>query len=210
MVGTIHRPRHRRHGAGEREALCAANCVYRIDEDDCIVAVGGDWRRFARANHGAGLGPARVVGTPLWDHIAGLENRLVYVQVLESVRENGHPVTFVFRCDAPDCRRDLEMTVSPRPRGECEFQTTVVRHVPRHPLRILDPRSPRNRDTIMLCNWCMRTQLDDDLWQDIESATEALCPHGARAVPQAAFTICPDCLLRIRAALHAPVPRRVP
>ena len=200
MVGT-RQTRSRLPRTSPPQRAANTSCLYRIDGNDCITSIGGQWTEFARANRGKRLAPSRVKGTNLWDHITGLENRLVYAQILEIVRKRGVPVQFSFRCDAPDCRREFLMKIAPGAGQSCVFQTTLLRMSKRPFMGLLDPAFPRTEDTLMVCNWCMRAQLSDMVWRDIESAIIWLGLVHAKAMPEPAFTICPTCMQRIRNAL---------
>ena len=66
-----------------------------------------------RANEGELLFPPEVVGRRLWDFIEDLETRHIYQLLHERVRTRGGPVRLSLRCDAPEHRRLLELSISP-------------------------------------------------------------------------------------------------
>lgn len=47
---------------------------YEIDAFDTIVRIDGLWDRFASENGAPHLSAESILGTLLWDHIAGAEN----------------------------------------------------------------------------------------------------------------------------------------
>ena len=81
---------------------------YEIDASDVITQVNRHWEEFAEANDAPGLG-ARVVGTWLWKHFAGMEVKYIYRTLLERVRESGQSVSIPFRCDSPELRRRMSL-----------------------------------------------------------------------------------------------------
>ncbi|HAY29480.1 MAG TPA: hypothetical protein DIT03_12010, partial [Candidatus Accumulibacter sp.] len=52
-------------------APAATPLRYTLDANDAIVAVAGDWDRFALANGGEAILAARIIGRRLDDFIAG-------------------------------------------------------------------------------------------------------------------------------------------
>ena len=75
----------------------AASEIYRyeIDKKDIIVAVGQNWRSFAQENAGgSGSLPENLLGTLLWDHIAGEETRYLYGMILRELREQKRSASF--------------------------------------------------------------------------------------------------------------------
>jgi hypothetical protein len=102
---------------GGRAIVKFAQVFYVLDRDHRVLWVGGDWDDFARANHGGQAGSARVLGTPLDRHIAGEATMTVLRDILGAVQETGRTFRIPVRCDAPDLRRDLRMTVTPMSGG---------------------------------------------------------------------------------------------
>jgi len=89
--------------------------VYRIDPLDDIVFVNDEWIRFADANDGANLSPEKILNCGLWDFITDETTRQLYRQIVDRVR-SGYATRFSLRCDAPACRRVIEMSVASRSR----------------------------------------------------------------------------------------------
>ena len=188
----IHRSAPRRHVA------TPADCTYYVDDRDIIRFVGGAWPSFARDNAGLWLDEKSVVGTPLWDHIHGLENRLLYKQVIDSVRATRHSYEFAFRCDSPDVRRLMRMKIAPGADDGCGFTTWLVHTEPRPHLRLLDTRSEHGESILLVCNWCMHAQVNGGgEWKDIDEAWRLKDISHRAPLPMPVFTICPACLDKI-------------
>ena len=89
--------------------------VYRIDARDAIVWVSDNWQMFAVANEGAETTYAdQVLGRSLWEFITGMETRHLYQIVIQEARQRQKTVRLLFRCDAPDERRFLRLTIVPQ------------------------------------------------------------------------------------------------
>jgi hypothetical protein len=170
-----------------------STCVYCIDGADRIVSVDAAWDAFALANDGAHLVQSRVLQQPLWDYITGLETRLIYTHLLDSVRRQGHSLTFPFRCDAPGRRRYMEMRMTPRPAGGCAFHSSVMREEPRAPVPLLDASQPRRKDVVAQCSWCKKIDAGTGRWIEVEQAVTRLHLFEDRPLPQLLHTICKEC-----------------
>lgn len=178
-------------------------CSYAVDAHDRLVSVDEAWARFAIENGGRGLLPDEVLQSCLWDHVQGMENRILYKRILDHVRSTGRSFAFEFRCDAPDRERLLRMTVSSKADGVCQFQTQAVRMTHRAPLHWLARHVRRSSLQFPLCGWCMRTEVAGR-WHDLVEASEWLGGHRDHAPPQVAHTICPDCFSRLDKQLTHP------
>lgn len=187
-----------------RIAGTGVSCTYRVDESDCLVEVGHHWRQFAHRNGGAGLQPGSVLRTSLWNHITGLENRLVYAQILRHVRETRRAFQFCFRCDSPDRRRAMRMEVNPAGAGQCDFTTVILQERTRPYWGLLDPLSPKEEQILLICNWCMRVQAGPSVWYEDTDARLKLRLQDRAIWPRPVFTICPDCLERLTRELNGP------
>jgi hypothetical protein len=104
-------------GLGADQLLNAfRDIAYVVDANGMIVAYSRrSWDRFARENDTAELAdPSRVMGVPIQEAIDGTETRETYRQFSELLW-NGkqEAVCFEYRCDAPDLRREMRMTMTP-------------------------------------------------------------------------------------------------
>jgi hypothetical protein len=172
-----------------------------VDAEDRIVGISGAWDKFARENDGRSLVGRAVLNANLWQFVTGLENRLVYRQIMDYVRARTRVVRFLFRCDGPDHCRLVGMRVAPEPNGGCSFETSILCEHRRPHLPLLDARSPKSSDTIALCNWCMRADCGPLGWRDLSDPAVRAMLREPTDAPRPVFTICPECLAAIRHAL---------
>lgn len=176
-------------------------CIrYRIDANDVIVSVDNSWHRFAEANDGAELTGDHVLGRLLWDFVADDTTCQLYQQMLVGVRR-GQPVQFTLRCDAPSCRRLLEMTIRPEQDGTVEFATRALKVEERDSVPLLARETARSGDWLHICAWCNRINLDNDDWVEVEEAAARLRLFELRLMPQLTHGICPRCRTSMMATI---------
>lgn len=168
---------------------------YELDREDRIRSVDPPWAEFAREN-GAGHLADAVVGTSIWDWIAGAEVRHLYRQLFSRIRETGGSTRFPFRCDSPALRRFMELEISALAEEGLRCTTRLVRTEQRPPVPLLDPNAPRSGELLAMCAWCKRVRASRELWLEVEQATSELRLLET-APPAITHTICPDCAARI-------------
>ncbi len=168
-------------------------CVYQVDHSDTIVAVGGDWDRFAADNGGGTRCEARqVVGASLWDFIAGDETQHLYGLVLGRVRALGRPVVLPSRCDGPRIRRFLSISITPLEDGAVRFDSTVVRTEARAPVALLDANAPRSLEVVRICSVCKDVHIEGG-WVSIEDAITSLGLFDKPTLPRLSHGLCSPC-----------------
>lgn len=173
---------------------------YTLNDRDQIVAVNDGWDAFATANGAAHLAAGQVLGRSLWDFVTDGTTRLLYRDVLARVRRD-RAVRFTFRCDAPDCRRHLEMEVSGAPEGGTTFRVRTLAEEPRPRQPLLDPTRPRSGALLRACGWCKRFDLGGR-WAEVEEAVEALDLFHHAELPPVTHGICDHCFARMTAAIE--------
>lgn len=177
---------------------------YEVDADDRLSAVSPDWDLFAQANDGPGALSRRVLGRPLLDFLTGDATRMFIRAVFEATRLTRRARTLPYRCDAPDLLRQLEMTVSPLPRGGLRIEHRLLASEPRRRRLALraqpphDPRPPR----WLRCSQCLRLAMPGpgSPWPDRDLVDDPLDPEAsAGPVPPLPVRdlVCPDCAARL-------------
>jgi hypothetical protein len=177
--------------------------LYRIDDRDRLVAVGGDWRSFAVANDAPELAEGGLLGHSLWSFVSGIETRHLFELAIRRIRTRQVAMTFPFRCDSPDARRYCELDLRPGRRGEVEFESRVLRIVPRPFAELLDRSAPRTDDIVRMCAWCRRLRRADALWVEVEEALRTMELLNGEAVPGISHGVCPDCQAMVLGELDA-------
>jgi hypothetical protein len=153
---------------------------YEVDGVDRLVRVNDAWSSFATANGGLHLVAHRVIGRSLWDFIAGEATRQVYKSLLRRVRDGGHS-RFAYRCDAPERRRFMEMTMTATPAGHVRFEsrTLLVEH-----LAFAPPPATH------VCPWCRCPQEPS---ARVDTGVPAASPSRRQALDPT-HEICPTCV----------------
>lgn len=167
------------------------NIRYTLNAKDELIAVDGQWDAFATANGGAHLTERHVLGRSIWDFVSDPTTRLLYRDVLARVRRD-RTVEFTFRCDAPDCRRLLAMTVTGDPSGWVVFEIRTVTEERRRAQPLLDAKTPRSSDLLRLCGWCKKVDVSGR-WTEVEDAVDALGLFDQPVLPQVTHGICETC-----------------
>ena len=60
------------------------------------------------------------------------------------------------------------------------------------PQPLLDPEAPRAEDTLTMCGWCDRFEVDGE-WVEVEEAALRLELFNRSELPVLSHGICPDC-----------------
>jgi hypothetical protein len=168
--------------------------VYRIDSQDVIVWISDNWQAFAVANDGAeNTYTDQVLGCSLWAFITGMETRHLYQIVIHEARKRQKTIRLLFRCDAPDERRFLRLTIVPQPDGHIEFQSQILRVEPRSPVDLLRRGTPHADTFVTLCSMCKKVKITPDDWQEVEHAINRLHLFETEAPPQISHGLCPAC-----------------
>lgn len=174
---------------------------YRINPQDEILEVNAGWQRFALANGAAHLVDENVVGRRLWDFLSDDVTRHLYQQIVKRVRQ-GASTTFTLRCDGPDCRRHLDMSVRADEAGNVEFETTLLRSEDRETIPLLDPGAERSSGMLRVCAWCNRIDIGDGEWVEVEDAVQRLGLFELTAMPRLTHGVCDECFAFMEARLN--------
>lgn len=178
-----------------------ADMAYRVNDHDQIVSVNPEWDEFATSNGGHQVTADRVLNRPLWDFITDPTTQDLYRQILHQIR-SGRTVRFSFRCDAPECRRLLEMTVERAADGTTEFRTRTLSEEKRPTPLLLKSEAKRSADLLRVCGWCKRVHADG-AWVEVEEAVDRLHLFHQSRLPAMTHGICEPCLKRMMETVKA-------
>jgi len=170
---------------------------YEIDSDDLLVAVGGDWNAFARENDAEELTGTKVIGRNIFDFISNPDTRALYQTIFSRIRNRTGSLQFPFRCDAPDKRRLIDMSIFGGTDAHLHFVTTVLKTDIRPPVNLPETDSPHPDEIIAICSWCKRVRLSPELWVEIEDAVPVLRPFDRNRSIGVSHSICDDCSQRL-------------
>ena len=172
----------------------APQFIHRIDAADLIIHVNDAWCSFAQDNDGAALVPETILGTPLWRHMGGFSIVRLYQIICDRVRRRRQTAVFPFRCDAPDCRRHLEMRIEPLSGASLEFcsQVTRAESRPHEPLLAASRPDPGSTELLLMCSWCNRVSIPE--WVEVEEAVRFKELFTSGVAIKLTHGICPVCL----------------
>ncbi len=167
---------------------------HRIDKNDIIIGVSDNWYSFALENLGAqSCSPENIIGSSLWDHIRDPETRHLYEMILQKVREHHQQATFSFRCDSPEQRRFLKLTVIPLEDGSVDFESQTIKTELRKPVELLRSDVERSEETIRICSMCKKIAMSKTDWEELEFAVQKLKLFEKTRLPQFTHGICQSC-----------------
>ena len=172
-----------------------------VDKNDRIVAVSENWQAFAEENLGATCFPEKIIGSSLWDHIRDPETKHLYEIILQKVREHHCQATFPFRCDSPEKRRFLELSVIPMEDGSVDFVSRKIKTEARKPVELLRSGIVRSNESIRICSMCKKIALSETEWSEVEIAVQEMKLFERKVLPQITHGVCEPCYDTVMAEL---------
>lgn len=168
---------------------------YRLDANDRIVAVGGDWNEFALANDAEGLLAERVIGSAIFDHVSGDVSVMFLRTLLNGARTLQRPTKRPYRCDSPGLKRFMEMVVEPDVHAEVTVHHRLLRT---ESLKAMFRFAVRQGAAPLAtrCSMCNRLKVGGQ-WQEPEVAWAEGLLAAERTTP-VIYGVCPDCLADLR------------
>jgi hypothetical protein len=166
---------------------------YSIDVSDEIVAVGGDWDRFARENDAPlELFSGNILHRSFWDFLSGAALEHVYQRIMTNVRA-GECMEFAFRCDSPGLRRFLTLRMTPADDGGINFVTETICTEEREFQRVFDADADRAEGIVIACSWCNKLKTGLHQWQEPEEAVRSLALFETDPMPALSHGMCEQC-----------------
>lgn len=172
-----------------------ADLSYTVDASDVIVAVGGAWDDSARCNDAEKIVSTQIIGKSLDGFIHGDETRMFVRTMLMSARVLNRPVMRPYRCDSPQRKRFMEMTVTPLDGGNIEVMHQEVHSEPiANPTRMVAAPKGVTGVHTKRCSVCNRLRVNG-IWSELDDAVASghLAPAVAPAL-RVIYGVCPDCL----------------
>jgi hypothetical protein len=193
------------------QQIDARTFIYRVDARGRLSDVNDAWLAFARENDWP-VSAADVIGRPLMDFIADAQLRYLYGLLMSRLRDGHGPFRFHFRCDAPDCRRLMEMHMLYDARArEIEFQSQVLRIERRTAQELLRAGDAGDGQRLDICSCCKRVDTGNG-WVEVESAVIRLQLFDCDHLPRTQHCVCRQCaeqLAQLAGGQSAPSPERM-
>jgi hypothetical protein len=167
---------------------------HRVDKNDIIIDVSDNWQSFAQENLGARrLFPENIIGSSLWDHIRDPETMHLYKIILQKVRDHNRQATFSFRCDSPEKRRFLKLSVIPMKNGTVDFKSQVIKTELRKPVELIRSDIQRSGEVLRVCSMCKKIAISENEWKELELAVQELRLFEKDILPQLTHGVCQSC-----------------
>lgn len=99
---------------------------YRVDIEDRIVEIGGDWDYFSRSDETARTASNDLIGTPLVASISGDNPRMYILALLQRARFSKRPIEADYFCHAPDEMRHARMMLTGAKGGSVLVEHTFL------------------------------------------------------------------------------------
>lgn len=165
---------------------------YAIDEHDHLIRVDDGYYRFAEENGWSEAGSS--LGRSLWDYVTGHELVKLQRLLVRRIRDEVGDIELPFRCDGPDVRREMNIRIVARPGGRVVLFSARLRSEEERdaPQPLLDSEAPRSDETVEMCGWCDRFEVDGE-WVEVEEAVKRLQLFNRPELPALSHGICPDC-----------------
>ncbi len=163
---------------------------YAIDDQDRLIRLDEGYYAFAHEN---GWEDAEdSLGRSLWDFVAGEDVRKVLRLLLRRIRDGVRDVELTCRCDGPEVAREMEVRIAATSSGRGVLFSARVRSEERReePQQLLDPDTPRGPDSVPMCAWCDRFEVDGE-WVEVEEAARRLELFRRAKLPALDHTVCP-------------------
>lgn len=189
--------RGQQHGGREMDSPAPGTIEYEIDGRGVLTSVSESWTLFAVENGAHHLVADEVLGQPLLSFISDLETRYLYQTIFDRLRATGIPVLLAFRCDSPDLRRFLELTISLRAEATIHLRSHTVQLECRQAAPLLDPKALRSPDYLTMCSWCKRVLLSEMRWVEVEDAVTQLELFSRQVLPRLSHGMCPACFTAV-------------
>jgi len=169
------------------------NFIYSIDSEDKIIFLNKQWDEFAKENEAEKLTRDLLVGVNLWDFITDHVVQHLYKIVFEKVRTGKKIAKLPYRCDAPDCRRYMEMDLLCLDQNEIQIVNRILKMEFRDTVHVLSSLKNRSNDIIVICSFCKKVRTNESEWREIEEAIKLLNLQDVYPLPQLSHSVCETC-----------------
>lgn len=165
---------------------------YIIDQHDLITSVSSGWDGFALENDAEHLVATNVIGRSLWEFVSDRDVQNLYLNLVNRLRLKNRQIRFKYRCDSPDLKRFMGMTIQPLPDKSVKFISRIERVEKRRPVEILKRKITHADQLLRMCSWCKKVSLNGS-WLEIETALSGSDIFSGDNQLQLTHTICEEC-----------------
>ena len=148
--------------------------TYQIDQEDYLQHMNEQWDSFAFENKGEQLSSTKVINRSLWEFITGTDVRRIYQVLLQRVRASKKAVRFPYRCDSPEMKRYMHMSIVPFQTGsDIQMYSREIKLVPQKSIANLHFVNDHNTllKAYLRCSMCNGYYINGE-WIEIEDAVQ--------------------------------------
>ncbi|HWP92571.1 MAG TPA: hypothetical protein VNN20_10300 [Thermodesulfobacteriota bacterium] len=167
--------------------------VLQIDNHNRINYVDDEWLSFASENDAGFLTRDQVLNKHIFKFISAFETILLYQLIFEKVRNKNKKVTVPLRCDSPDYRRYMYVECQPSSKDHITIISHLIKQLEREYVSLLDYKLERTDETISICSWCKKVNIDKNIWVEAEVVEGILKISPKPNPPKLSHTACPAC-----------------
>jgi hypothetical protein len=165
---------------------------YTLDRTNRIVDVGGCWDNFALENDAANLLEPHILGREISEFVTGNTTRIFLFTMLDSSRVLDKPLTRPYRCDSPQYRRFMEMTLEPHPQGIVKLRHRLIRvEAVEYPIKFTIAPENAPKGLIKRCSMCNQINIKGDWLEASEAARQGLLTQAEQC--QVIYGVCENC-----------------
>lgn len=169
------------------------SCCYRVNSLDEITWVDTAWMAFAQENGAPALAGDNILGQSLWKYLADRSTRSFYKKVHQRVRSSGQTLTLPVRCDSPNLKRHMQLSIASEDAGTLHYQSTILRVQLQPHLALLDTSAKRSADRMTICSCCQKLLIEPSGWVEIEEVASKLHLYESKTAPNLFYAVCPNC-----------------
>ncbi|MCG8563769.1 MAG: hypothetical protein MI747_01675 [Desulfobacterales bacterium] len=171
--------------------MASEKVVYWLDTSEKIIAVNTSWDHFARENDGEDFMEAQVVGKSIWSFISGDPTRMWLDTLIAYTRISGKSVTREYRCDSPETKRFMEMSILPESDKQIRLTHRVLKEEEMSPPVSFQAAKDRLSSLCFRCSICNRVQIQGQ-WQEADIAASGGLLSTASAT-RVVYRVCESC-----------------
>ena len=184
-----------------QESRFPAYC-YGVDDADNLSRVDDSWLAFAHENGAPELTRSAIVGRCLWDFIADEGTQRLYEQLHRRVRSTSQPIVLPLRCDSPNLKRDIQLTISPDDAGALSYRSVILRVELQPQLALLTPTAKRTHDRLTMCSFCKKVCVEPMGWVNLERVAAKLHLFEGISAPRLFYEVSAECSTATADAAH--------
>lgn len=168
---------------------------YTVDKNDRLIEFSSNWDEAAREGGAPQLFASDIVGEPLKSFVVGDASRAYVDMVFGFARLKQKPVIKTYRCDTPEFKRNMKMTLIPKLNGDVETVHEVV-SVERweHIVGIYDSMPQETSREVKIYDRCSvcNDMFYEDKWLTQDDIA-VLNPSFEKEPMWVTYTVCPFC-----------------